>query len=248
VIVADETLAQVRKSDRQAVEAILNDCYPTVHRMACALTGQAAVAQRVTRAVLRQCIRVMPSWRKGTIAENWFYHHTLLASREAATHPPPAKQDLLVAAGPTDAPAYVAFIRALRELPRQQTEAFLLNQCEKLNPRLLGVAMDCSTQAATAHLLAATQAMRTIAGEQFSDLTAALDKAYAALTPAETVVHGTVRQQVSSVLWRRRLRRLVRRVVLLAVLTGLAYLAWRHQDLLRHWYDLIKSKATTKPA
>lgn len=229
------------------MEAILNECYPAVHRMACALTGQAAVAQRVTREVLRQCLRVMPQWRKGTIVENWFYHHTLLATREVAANRPPPDRDLLVTAGPAKGPAYVAFVRALRELPRQQTEAFVMNHGEKLNARLLGVAMDCSTQAATAHLAAATQSLEAIAGEQFADLTPVLEKAYSALTPAEAVVRGTVQKQVSWALWRKRLRRLVRRLLLLVVLVGLAYLAWRRQDVLRHWYDLVKSHATTKP-
>lgn len=247
MIVADDTLAQVRKSDRGAVETILNECYPAVHRMACALTGQAAVAQRVTRAVLAKCIRVMPQWRKGTIVENWFYHHTLLAAREMAANQPPPKRDLLVTAGPAEGPAYVAFVRALRELPRQQTEAFVLNHGEKLNSRLLGVAMDCSTQAAAAHLVAAMQALQSIAGAQFAELTAALEKAYSALTPAEAIVRGTVQKQVSSALWRKRLRRLVRRLLLLVLFAALAYLAWRRQDLLRHWYELLKSHATTKP-
>lgn len=225
------------------MEAILTDCYPAVHRIAHAVVGENAIAQRVVTEALRQGVRVIPTWRKGFIAENWFYHHTLLIAREAAPAPPAAERDLLAAAGPKDEASYVAFIRALRELPRQQMEAFILNHGEQFNPRLLGVAMDCSTGAATTHLTAATDALKTIGGEQFATLTAALGHAYKALTPPPTVVHGAVHRQVGAALWALRLRRLVRRLVLLAVLAIIAYAAWRWRDTLRHWYEVVRSHA-----
>ena len=108
-------------------------------------------------------------------------------------------------------------------LPRQQTEAFLLHHGERLNERLLGVAMDCSTHAAATHLNAATDAMRRIGGDQFTGLTAAVERAYLALTPGDAAVTTSVGRQVKSALWRRRVRRLVRRVILLLVLGAIAY-------------------------
>jgi DNA-directed RNA polymerase specialized sigma24 family protein len=240
--VSDEVIARVRKLDRRTVEAVLSESYPAVHRMAHGLTGRSAAGQRVIRLVFRRGLRVIPGWRKGVIPENWFYHHTLLTAREVAPHPPPADKDLLLTIGPSADPAYAAFVRALRALPRQQTEAFLLNRGEQFNERLLGVTMDCSTQAATTHLSAATESLRQIAGEQFQGLSSALERAYQALTPGETAVTTSVGRQVRSALWARRLRRLVRRLLLLAILICLAYAAWRWRDGLLHWLEVIRTR------
>ena len=239
-------MVRVHESDRRAVEAVAGQCYPAVCRIAHALTGDPVLAQRVVRVVLHHGVRVMPNWRKGIIPENWFYHHTVLTARRTRRGPPPAERDLLVTAGPAAEPAYSAFIRALRNLPGQQAEAFILHHGEKLNARLLGVAMDCSTQAAANHLTAATGALQTIGGENYSALSAAFERAYQSLTPPETAIHGTVHRQVGSVLWRRRIRRLVRRLILLAVLGALGYAVWRWHAVLLQWFEILRSRATTQ--
>jgi len=247
--VSDETMARVRKWDRHAAEEVLAECYPVVHRVAHVLIGDATAAGRVTQHVLRQGMRVMPGWRKGLIPENWFYHHTLLAVRETAPRQPPSPdRDLLVTAGPTGEPSYVAFVRAIRSLPGQQMEAFVLHQGEKLNPRLLGVAMDCSTQAAANHLAAAMETLRSIAGDNFSAHADALHRACMSLSPPAALVRSGARSQVGRALWRRRFRRLIRRLVILALLAGIAYAAWRWRDPLMEWFNTLRSKATTKPS
>jgi DNA-directed RNA polymerase specialized sigma24 family protein len=248
VPITDDIMARARRSDRSAVEAILTGSFPAVHRMTHALSGDTRTATLVERHVLRRAIRVMPRWRRGITPENWFYHHALLVSREAAKRALPADRDLLVTAGPGGQPAYVAFVRALRGLPRQQMEAFLLNHGEKLNSRLLGVAMDCSSDAAATHLLAATDSLRTIAGQSFGDVVPALERAYASLTPPETVVRATVAQQVSAGLWSGRLRRWLRRGIMIALLCAIAYAVWRWHALLLQWFEVLRSRATTQSA
>ena len=244
--IADDVVKKLRRVERGTVEGVLADSYPAVHRMAHALAGNSRLGQRIVRVVLRQALRVMGTWRKGIIPENWFYHHTLLTAREVAQSGRSAERDLLVTAGPTGEPAYVAFVRALRGLPRQQMEAFLLHHGEKLNARLLGVAMDCSTQAASTHLAAATDALQQLGGDQFHPLTDTLANAYTALTPAETVLKGTVQKQVSAAVWSQRVRRLIRRLVLLAVLATLAYIGWKWRQTLLQWFDQLRSKAQTR--
>jgi len=246
VPITDDIMARARGSDRAAIETILSGSFPAVHRMTHALSGNSRTATLVERHVLQRAIRVMPRWRKGITPENWFYHHALLVSREAAKRAPPADRDLLVTAGPGGEPAYVAFVRALRGLPQQQMEAFLLNHGEKLNSRLQGVAMDCSAGAAATHLTAATDALRTISGESFNEVVPALERAYAALTPPETVVRATVAQQVSAGLWSVRLRRWFRRAVILALLCVLGYVVWRWHALLIQWFQVLRSRATTQ--
>lgn len=240
-------MARARRSDRSAIETILTGSFPAVHRMTHALSGNTRTATLVERHVLQRAIRVMPRWRKGITPENWFYHHALLVSREAAKRaPPPPDRDLLVTSG--EERAYVAFVRALRGLPRQQMEAFLLNHGEKLNSRLLGVAMDCSAGAAATHLVAATDALRTISGESFNAVVPALERAYAALTPPETVVRTTVAQQVSAGLWSVRLRRWFRRAAILALFCALVYVVWRWHAILIQWLQVLRSRATTQSA
>jgi DNA-directed RNA polymerase specialized sigma24 family protein len=248
VPVTDQIMAQARRADRSAVEAILTESFPAVHRIAHALTGEERAGTAVCRHVLRRAVRVMPRWRRGITPENWFYHHTLLVTREAAAQALPLERDLLVTASPGGRPAYVAFVRALRGLPRQQMEAFVLNHGEKLNSRLLGVAMDCSASAAATHLVAATDALRTIAGELYDDMVPALERAYATLTPPETFVRTTVARQVSAGFWAMRLRRMIRWIIALALLAAIGYAVWRWHALLLQWFEILRSRATTQSA
>lgn len=246
--VSDDVLARAKRGDRRAVEAVLLESFPSVNRMAHALTGRPATAARLIRLVLQRGVRVLPTWRKGMIPENWFYHHTLLAARQVEAKPPDSEHDLLVTAGPTTAAEYTAFVRALRNLPRQQTEAFVLHHGERLNPRLLGVAMDCSTQAASTHLAAATAALEAISGGQLPQLTEALSRAYAQLTPPEKAIHASVQKQVSAVVWRKRVRRMVRRLILLVILGAVAYAGWRYRDTLLQWIHAAREKIPTRPS
>lgn len=245
--VSDQIIAQARRGDRAAVETIITDSFPAVHRISHALTGNARTAAIVTRHVLRRAVQLLPRWRRGITPENWFYHHTLLVAREAAQRTSPAPdQDLLVTAGPGGRPAYIAFVRALRGLPRQQMEAFVLNHGEKLNSRLLGVAMDCSATAAATHLAAATETLRTISGDAFSEVVPALERHYAMLTPPETLVRTTVAQQVSAGMWAMRMRRLGRMLFLLIILAILGYAVWRWHAVLLQWLQILRSRATTQ--
>lgn len=228
------------------MEAVLAGSYPAVHRMALALTGEQRLAQRVIRYVLRRAVRVMPRWRKGITPENWFYHHTLLVAREASAGAAPGDRDLLVIAGPVAHTPYVAFVRALRGLPRQQMEAFILHHGEKLNARLLGVAMDCSAAAAGTHLNAATELLKTMSVESFPSLTAALERAYTTLTPPETVIRTAVAQQTGAALLALRARRALRLAVWACVLLLGGWAVWHWHSLLLQWFEAARSKAQTQ--
>jgi DNA-directed RNA polymerase specialized sigma24 family protein len=243
--ISDDIMKRARRSDRRAIEAILADSYPAMHRMAYALTGDPKLAQRVVRLVLRRAVRLMPRWRKGITPENWFYHQMLLSAREASSKVSPDR-DVLITAGPTGQPAYVAFICALRGLPQQQMEAFVLNHGEQLNPRLLGVAMDCSTIAASTHLAAGMQALQGIAIDSFPALVSTFERAYHTLTPPQTIVRSATTQQTGSVIWQIRLRRLIRRMVWLVVLASIGYAVWRWHPILLHWFEAVRSAAQTQ--
>lgn len=239
--VSEELLRRAQKDDRAAMEALLTDVYPSVYRIAHALTGRPDAGRYVVHGVLRRSLRVMPEWRVGVIPENWYYHHTVLSARDFAARPPEPHADLLVAGAPAPDPGYVAFVRALRHLPVQQTESFVLFHGEKLNDRLLGVAMDCSVRAAATHLDAATQALAAVAGDKIDDYTKRLSAAYRAATPPPDTIDPVARHYVRSALWPKRVRRVIRWLVLLALLAA-AYFAWRERDRWLPWVSDAKAR------
>jgi DNA-directed RNA polymerase specialized sigma24 family protein len=232
--VPDNVLERAQRGDRSACAALLAEAYPSAVRMARALTGNAGEADRVVDFVLTRGAKLLPAWRRGTMTQNWFYHHTLLAARErtAARRGPGPLEDLLVAEATDAGPDYVAFVRALRSLPGQQCEAFILSQGEKLNPRFLGVTMDCSSAAAENHLNAATATLTAIAGNSLGSFRATLSQAYARLGPPAESVATAVEAYARSYTRPLRLRRLVKRVILLVTLLVLAWAAW-------HWRQEI---------
>lgn len=241
--VAEEVVRRAQGYDRRAMETVVAEAYPAVYRMAHALTGRKGAAKQVLHDVLRRSLRVLPNWRAGAVPENWFYHHTLLASREFLSRPPDPREDLLVvmAGDAAKDPLYIGFVRAIRNLPVQQAEAFILHHGEKLNDRLLGVAMDCSTGAAHTHLEAARSALAAVSGGGFTVLTATLARAYQGLTPAATAVAPAARKYVSRSLRPRRLRRLLRLALLIALLAA-GYFAWRERARWLPWAEDMKSR------
>jgi DNA-directed RNA polymerase specialized sigma24 family protein len=245
--VSDELIAQARKLNRSAAEAVLTDSYAPVWRLSHAMIGKAQPARKVVEQVFRKSLRVMPTWRPGVAPANWFYHHALLSSRMATEPPPPVKDDLLVISASNPTPDYLAFIGAVRHLPIQQREAFLLHHGEKLNERQLGVAMDSSTTAAANHLRAATATLDTVTSGKAAELAAALSAAYAKLEPTEKTVVPAIRQQVSRAIWRRRIRRLTRRIIWLTLLGAIGYWAWRNRTQFLDWYHVLRESATTQP-
>src|SRR5436190_20123545 len=162
----DEILKRARKYDRSAVEALLATYYPIVYRIAYSLTGREDVGRGVVRFVFNQSLKVLPKWDRDGAPQRWFTHHTVLTTRRADRYEPEPAKDVLVKPFGKPPADYVAFIRALRALPQQQREAFLLTQGEGFDLRALAVAMDCSTEAAGNHLKAATDMLRTISGAE----------------------------------------------------------------------------------
>jgi DNA-directed RNA polymerase specialized sigma24 family protein len=225
--IAPELFARARKLKRPAVEQLFAHVYPSVVRIAKGLAGREDVAEGVVRFVMLRASHMIPTWRDETAAERWFLHHTVLTARRAAAHPPNPKNDLLAAGEPPD-PAYLAFVRAVRQLPVQQREAFLLHAGERFNLRYLGVAMDCSTQAAQTHLDAATAALRAVTGpEQYGAFVTRLAATYVQLGPTKEQVFPAVRKWVGKGLRPRRFRRAIRLSMTLAIVAALAFVAWK---------------------
>jgi DNA-directed RNA polymerase specialized sigma24 family protein len=216
-----DLLTDARKFKRRAVEQLLAQHYPAVWRMAVGLTGREDVARGVVHFLYSRALRILPKWKIDSAPQQWFLHHTVLTARRTQKHQPRADEDALVGKQP-DA-AYVAFVKALRSLPQQQKEAFILHYGEQLQARSLGIAMDCSTEAAQNHLKAAEEAIRPIGGDAYVPMVGKLREIYQATTPDESIILPRVRAEYSRFILPRRIRRLI--VIIAAI--AIASLVWK---------------------
>jgi hypothetical protein len=172
----------------------------------------------------------MPKWDPQDDPRNWFYHYTILTARRAIKHQPKPAKDLLVTRSEGVAQTsteYLAFVAALRALPRQQLEAFLLHHGERLNTRYSAVAMDCSTEAATAHLTAAVLALRSVVAEgRLDPLVQRVAAAYARLTPDEQFIPPAISRSMLRHFWPRKIGRMIVLLIELAILAAMIWGGW----------------------
>src|SRR5271154_3609267 len=114
-------------------DAILTECFPALWRVAHALGGSDRAGRVIVQTIVRQILNAMPTWRPDTPPLQWFYHHTVLAARAQQADTGDPLTDPLIERTSSPDPDYVAFIRALRLLPQQQREAYLLHHGEGLD-------------------------------------------------------------------------------------------------------------------
>jgi DNA-directed RNA polymerase specialized sigma24 family protein len=221
--ISPQLFTNATKLKSPGVQALFAEVYPGVVRLARALTGREDVAEGVVRFVFLRAGRMLPGWRDPTEAQRWFMHHTVLTARRASAHEVPSQTDLL--GGESD-PAFKAFVRAIRLLPQQQKEAVLLHFGEHLNSRYLGVAMDCSADAAEAHLEAGRAALKQMAGAEIDALLARLQEAYARLMPAEVQIPSAAKKWAAKALGPKRVRRITWIVVTLLFVGVAIWAAW----------------------
>lgn len=215
----------VSPNDRRAVAALLSRYYPHVCRMATSLSGSESIARDVTRAVLQQGLRALPRWVDETDVARWFAHHTVLTVRHAPQDRfDPARDPLLHL---TADPVFQTIFRTLRFLPSQKREAFLLHHGEGFDLRQLATAMDCSSQAAANHLVAAATALQPVAAGRLGEFTAAMPHMLARLLPPQEKIAVEMEHQVQRYLWPRHIKRWVVRPLLLIALAMIVWVLWR---------------------
>jgi hypothetical protein len=186
--------------------------YPAAYRLAVGLCGRADRAAVVARRVLDRATVLAPRWTSGEAAERWFLRFTVLASRE-------------LTGGRSGTEAGLAW---LAPLPGQQREAVVLRHGLGLDLHRVAAAMDCSSAAATNHLVMATLALR--GAGPVEAWTAALPDRLSAIVPPPAVVSGDVARAVA----RRRWRGLVRRwAMATALAAGTIVVGWAARQLWR---------------
>lgn len=219
------TLAGARVGERDALVRVLARFYPQVYRMSLNLVGDTAAGAKVAEQVMRQSLRAAEAWEHEEAPGRWFRHHTVLTSRAAARGVREQNaRDPLIQRGPDD-PRHVAMVRALRSLRPQQREAFLLHHGEGFDTRQLGIAMDCSVEAARTHFEGATKALMTLHPEGFSQRVEALVAAYLASEPDERLAIPHAKRLVRSGTW-KGVAALLGIILLLAVVGATAYGLW----------------------
>lgn len=230
--VDDLVLARAQRFEKAAMRALLEAVYGSVCRMAHGLSGREDVGRGVVRFVISQATKRLNHWRDGDEAQRWFHHHTVLTVRRASAHQPAPKRDVLLGGdGPAPAP-YLAFVRALRGLPMQQREAFLLHHGEGFGPRAMSLAMDCSTQAAAMHLRQAEESLQKIAGQEFEPFKAKMVRVYQLLAPDQELMRPTLNRHLRGILWPRTIRRTLKLLIGLALAAGAAWIASQYRHFL----------------
>ncbi len=222
-----DVFRRARKGNIRAAISVMSDCYPQVYRLAYGLSGRDDVGRGIVKFVMKRGLRQLTNWTDESAPMRWCQHHTLLTVRRAARHKPDVAHDTLVRGAQTDNAYYAAFIRALRALPFQQREAFVLTHGEQWDARNLATAMDCSTEAASNHLKEATRALSALGGDFYSTFTAQLAQTYKSLTPSEELILTNVEYNVKRHLWPRKIWRLIELIVMATVVTAIVLFAWK---------------------
>jgi DNA-directed RNA polymerase specialized sigma24 family protein len=235
--VTPELLAAARKGKRDAVVELLAMHYGVVWRMATGLTGRADVGRGVVKFVMQRSLRAMSHWKEEGAPARWFHHHTVLTTRRTAKHRPDTVNDTFInhAAGDVQ---YAAFVRALRALPMQQREAFVLSTGEKFNTRQLAVAMDCSIVAADNHLREATERLRELAADKFDAHAARMALAYQKLAPDEELAIQNLRKRVGRIVLPWIIRRIFSAILALILLAAAAWGGWWAWQIVRHSLEM----------
>jgi DNA-directed RNA polymerase specialized sigma24 family protein len=232
-VISGDTVRAARKGKRDAVVEVLAVHYPLVWRMASGLAGRADVGRGVAKFVMQQSLRTLDSWRDEGAPTRWFLHHTVLTCRRAHKHQPDLSNDIFLRNGHTD-PGFAAFVRALRGLPMQQREAFILTRCENLDIRTLAVAMDCSTVAATNHLHVATDQLMALAPREYDGHVARLQQAYKTLGPEEELALKDIRRNVRRWVLPWVIGKAIKLGLGLILLAGVIWGAWWAWKIVQH--------------
>lgn len=211
----------MKSAKKLDLQAILERAYPRVYRVALALCQNRDVGLAVVTRVLGQSGVVVDRWETDEEADRWFLRFTVLCSRGQ----PDGRIDALFLSAQEE--MWKAIILAIRHLPMQQREAYLLCHGEGLDLRQLATAMDCSSSAAAKHLSAAEGALKPIAGDRLEGFALGLPALMAGLVPAPQVLEV----EVSRVLRKRRRRIWIRRWVLFSMKVGMViaamWIVWR---------------------
>ena len=214
---------------RPNLVALLHRCHPQVYRIALALCADRDDAERVVEQVITRSGPISGRWETEAEALRWFLHYTVLRSRDCPPCLPAAaeKDSLLNAATSAESAAIIA---AIRQLPMQQREAFLLHHGEQLEFRQLATAMDCSSAAAANHLVCAVGTLKQLNSGELDDFTNQLPAMMKQLVPADEILEFQIQRMLARQrkwIWTRRVLRAMGWMILAVVVVWVAWTVGR---------------------
>jgi DNA-directed RNA polymerase specialized sigma24 family protein len=232
--VTGKLIASARRGRHRAVVDLLAMHYRIVWRIAMGLTGRVKTGEKIVEVIMRQSLRAISTWTEAAAPMRWFQHHTVLLTREPPREEPRLADDTLLQNAAAADALYVAFIRALRRLPYQQREAYLLTHGEDLQLRSVAIAMDCSVDAAETHLRAAGENLRQLAGAECPILTARMADAYRRLEPKEGLTITDLRARVKKFMVPWMIRRTLALISAIVLLGAAGWGCWWLWQIVRH--------------
>jgi hypothetical protein len=120
---------------------------------------------------------------------------------------------------------YRAMILALRKLPEQQQEAFILTHAQRWNTRYCAIAMDCSNTAVETHLKEANRTIQPLAGGNFAALCGFLHQVHKSLPIDLPASAGMIATRIKARRARDRMFQIVGWTVIAGIVFLLVYLA-----------------------
>lgn len=215
-------MAAIKPSSHPSdLPTLLHRSHAQVYRIALALCGNRPTAETVVEKVLRQSAAIFKRWKTDEEASRWFLHYTVLLSRNAKS---PTGEDLLLSAA-TDSES-AETIKALRKLPMQQREAFLLHHGEALDLRQLATAMDCSSAAAANHLVGAAKSLEQLCPLGIGDFTTQLPGLLRQLLPPSDALNVDLDRILAEQRRKEFIAMAIRWLWRLVPLTAIGWLLW----------------------
>jgi DNA-directed RNA polymerase specialized sigma24 family protein len=208
---------------------VLRLTHRQIYRISLVLCGDRSATEQVVKKVILQSGQAARKWETPDDAQRWLMHYTVLLSRAVQT---PGNDTLLESA--TD-PDEIAVIQAIRQLPTQQREAFVLHHGEAMELRQLATAMDCSTTAAANHLVAAVGALKGQNLIGLGDFTTNLPGRIEKLLPPPQLLETSLEDAMlaSDRLWRRVVLLWLKNAIVLACIGWLIWWILSHVELVR---------------
>jgi DNA-directed RNA polymerase specialized sigma24 family protein len=242
----DAVFVAARLGKRQPAIDVIVRYVPEAFAIATLLTGSFEVGRQAIHRLTVASMKQLPTWTDPDEGRRWFRHQAVLVARQLGTS---GVDDVHVFARADSAlPAgFPAFIRAVRKLPQQQQESFLLQHGLGFDPRERGVAMDCSTTAAQTHLQEAERQLIPLLGADYNLMRVTLRDGATRLLDVQDP-HGFVARRYRSPRGRRRRDAMLGLLVILCASAGVAWLAWSYRNEIREFLETLPTRpSSTQP-
>lgn len=240
----ESVFVAARLGRRRAVIDVISSYVPEAFAVAALITGSFESGRQAIHRLTVASMKQLPTWTDADEGRRWFRHQAVLVARQLGTSGTDDAQ-IFIRPDRVPSPRLAAFIRAVRSLPQQQQESFLLQHGLDFDPRERGVAMDCSTTAAQAHLREAERQLAPLLGEDYDPMRAGLRDGATRLLDVQDPRGFVARRYRRS--FRRGRDALLALLLVLTAAAGVAWLGWSFRSELREMIESVTAPSSTQP-